>query len=114
MTEPRIEIVCPYSVEWPRNSEGSIAVLPDGRWLLAWTAYYGGFWDEGPAHITGNTYPSLAFDGDLVLVTYSLGQVDVDDKVGYQDILQESACAQARAGPVPVVLRVTGRVRRRQ
>ena len=53
MTEPRIEIVCPYSVEWPRNSEGSIAVLPDGRWLLAWTAYYGGHWDEDPAHIMG-------------------------------------------------------------
>ena len=82
MTEPRIQIVCPYSIDWPRNSEGSIAVLPDGRWLLAWTAYFGGFWDEGPAHITGNTYPSLAFDGDLVLVTYSLGQVDVDDKWG--------------------------------
>ena len=53
MTEPRIEIVCPYSVEWPRNSEGSIAVLPDGRWLLAWSAFYGGFWDEDPAHIMG-------------------------------------------------------------
>ena len=53
MTEPRIQIVCSYSVEWPRNSEGSIAVLPDGRWPLAWSAFYGGFWDDAPAHIMG-------------------------------------------------------------
>jgi hypothetical protein len=39
--EPRFQIVVPYSTNWQRNSEGSIAILPDGRWLLAWTTFYG-------------------------------------------------------------------------
>ena len=50
---PRIDIICPYSEKWPRNSEGSIAVFPDGRWLLAWTAFYGGSQDDSAAHIMG-------------------------------------------------------------
>ena len=53
MIEPRIDVVCPYSVEWPRNSEGPLAVLSDGSWLLAWSAFYGGLWDDAPAHIMG-------------------------------------------------------------
>ncbi len=50
---PQLDIVCPHSSEWPRNSEGSIAVFPDGRWLLAWSAFYGGSRDHSPAHIMG-------------------------------------------------------------
>ena len=51
--EPVIDIVCPFSSKLPRNSEGSVAVFPDGRWLLAWTAFYGGFRDPSPARIMG-------------------------------------------------------------
>ena len=50
---PQIDIVRSYSSEWPRHSEGSVAVFPDGRWLLAWTAFYGGVHDASPAHIMG-------------------------------------------------------------
>ena len=53
MMGPQIDVVCPYSSEFPRNSEGSVAIFPDGRWLLAWTAFYGGFHDSSPAHIMG-------------------------------------------------------------
>ena len=53
MTEPDFQIVAPHSAAWPRNSEGDIAVFPDGRWLLAWSAFYGGARDHSPAHIMG-------------------------------------------------------------
>ena len=51
MPEPRFQIVAPHSRKYERHSEGAIAVLPDGQWLLAWTAFYGGFHDPSPAHI---------------------------------------------------------------
>ena len=51
--EPSFQIVAPHSAEWPRNSEGSIAVFPDGRLLLAWSAFYDGTHDWSPAHIMG-------------------------------------------------------------
>ena len=53
MSSPRFQIVAPHSAKYQRNSEGAIAVLPDGQWLLAWTAFYGGFHDPSPAHILG-------------------------------------------------------------
>ena len=53
MPDPRFQIVAPYSDKYQRNSEGAIAVLPDGQWLLGWTAFYGGFHDPSPAHILG-------------------------------------------------------------
>ncbi len=53
MIEPDFQIVAPHSAEWPRNSEGDVAVFPDGRWLLAWSAFYGGSHDHSPAHIMG-------------------------------------------------------------
>ena len=51
MDEPRFDIVAPYSDRYQRHSEGAIAVLPDGQWLMGWTAFYGGFHDPSPAHI---------------------------------------------------------------
>ena len=51
--EPRFQFVAEHSADYPRNSEGSLAVLPDGRRLLAWTGFYGGFRDRSPAHILG-------------------------------------------------------------
>ena len=53
MTGPDFQIVAPHSEAWPRNSEGDIAVFPDGRWLLAWSAFYGGSHDHSAAHIMG-------------------------------------------------------------
>ncbi len=52
-------IVCPASVQYPRHSEGDIAVLKDGRLLLAWTEFAGGFADDAPAVIAGK----LSADG---------------------------------------------------
>ena len=39
MLKPRFQIVEPHSATYRRNSEGAIAILPDGQWLLAWTAF---------------------------------------------------------------------------
>ncbi|MBN2584287.1 MAG: exo-alpha-sialidase [Planctomycetes bacterium] len=42
------------TVDHPRQSEASIAVLADGRLLAAWSDFYGGVWgDNGPARIVG-------------------------------------------------------------
>lgn len=71
--EPRFDIVAPHSAAWPRNSEGCVAVFPDGRWLLTWTGFYGGFRDPSPAHIMGRwsddkgetwTEPSILLKND--------------------------------------------------
>ena len=51
--QPQFDVICPHSKGWPRNSEGSIAVFPDGRWLLTWSAFYDGHGDASPAHIMG-------------------------------------------------------------
>lgn len=53
MLSPNFQIVVPHSEEYPRNSEGAIAVLPNGQWLLGWTGFYGGFQDHSAAHILG-------------------------------------------------------------
>lgn len=43
----------PPSAENPRNSEGSIIKLKDGRLFLAYTHFYGGPRDDAPAYIAG-------------------------------------------------------------
>jgi len=51
-------LLCPASVEHPRQSEASILPFGDGRLLLAWTDFYGGNWhDEGQARIMGRWSP---------------------------------------------------------
>ncbi|MCX8036582.1 MAG: glycoside hydrolase [Candidatus Sumerlaeia bacterium] len=47
------QIVCPPTAQYPRHSEGDTAVLKDGRLLLAWTEFEGGFADDAPAVIGG-------------------------------------------------------------
>jgi sialidase-1 len=44
-------IVCPASAQFPRHSEGDIEVLRDGRLLLAWSEFEGGFADDARAQI---------------------------------------------------------------
>ena len=51
MAEPRFDIVAPHSERYKRHSEGAITILPDGQFLLGWSAFYGGFHDPSPAHI---------------------------------------------------------------
>ncbi len=42
--------------EEPRNSEGDLIELKDGRLLLVWSDYYGGTgWDGSPARLAGRT-----------------------------------------------------------
>ena len=53
MLEPRFDTVAAASDEHQRHSEGSILVLPDGRWLLGWTEYYDGFHDASFARLKG-------------------------------------------------------------
>jgi len=48
-------LVAPSTAEFPRNSEGSIVELKDGRLLLAWTRFYGGSGDASSAHIAAMT-----------------------------------------------------------
>jgi len=46
-------IVCPASARYPRHSEGDIEVLRDGRLLLAWTRFEGGWADDAHAVVAG-------------------------------------------------------------
>ncbi len=46
-------LICPATEQYPRNSEGDIAVLPDGRLLLAYTRFERGKEDDAPASIAG-------------------------------------------------------------
>ena len=46
------QVVCPHSPALPRNSEGDVVELADGRLLLAWTEFYGGYDDHALAHIS--------------------------------------------------------------
>jgi sialidase-1 len=52
-------VVCPVSPDNPRNTEGSIVELRDGRLLLAYTRFYGGGEDEARADISAR----LSSDG---------------------------------------------------
>ena len=45
------QIVCPHSENNPRNSEGDLIQLPDGRLLLAWSCFEGGFADHSYGYI---------------------------------------------------------------
>jgi len=45
-------IVCPRSKERPRQSEGSVVPLKDGRLLLAYSDFYGGEMDEASAQVS--------------------------------------------------------------
>jgi len=53
MLDPQFDIVAVASDEHQRHSEGSILVLPDGRWLLGWSEYYDGFHDGSSARLKG-------------------------------------------------------------
>ncbi|HEX8522349.1 MAG TPA: sialidase family protein [Tepidisphaeraceae bacterium] len=54
--EPVRQIVCPISVSNPRNGEGDITVLRDGRWLLAYSHFMrGAAADDAPAEIHART-----------------------------------------------------------
>jgi len=55
MPEIESHIVCPASADNPRNSEASVALLDDGRLLLAYTHFYGGAADHAAAFIAGKT-----------------------------------------------------------
>ncbi|MCL6518859.1 MAG: glycoside hydrolase [Armatimonadetes bacterium] len=48
-------MVAPATNMFPRNTEGSIVELKDGRLLLAWTQFYGGTADNAGAVIAGVT-----------------------------------------------------------
>ena len=53
MAGPETTVVAPATDAYPRNSEGDIAVLRDGRLLLVWTRFYGGRADDAAAEIAG-------------------------------------------------------------
>ena len=53
MVGPETTVVAPATDAYPRNSEGDIAVLRDGRLLLVWTRFYGGGADDAAAEIAG-------------------------------------------------------------
>ena len=91
--EPSFQIVAKYSAQWPRNSEGSVAVFPDGRWLLTWSAFYDGFHDHSKAHLMarwssdrgeswGEPFISLENDGKRNVLSTSVAVLS-DGSVGY-------------------------------
>jgi len=49
------QIVCPHSEKNPRNSEGDLIQLSDGRILLAWSNFVDGFADHSYGYIAGKT-----------------------------------------------------------
>ncbi len=57
--KPLPDVVCPVSPDNPRNTEGSIVELRDGRLLLAYTRFYGGGGDDARADISAR----LSTDG---------------------------------------------------
>lgn len=67
------DVVCPHSPQFPRNSEGDVVELADGRLLLAWTEFYGGFDDHAAARIGAK----LSADGGLTWGSKSILQENV-------------------------------------
>jgi len=53
MIDPESVMVAAATQKYPRNSEGDIAQLRDGRLLLVWTRFYGGAADHAAAEIAG-------------------------------------------------------------
>ncbi len=67
--EPEVSLVIEPTAEAPRNSEGSIVELSDGRLLLAYSRFTGGRADEATAHISGRISHDRGrtWDEDFVL-----------------------------------------------
>lgn len=57
MTMKFESMIAKASSKFPRNSEGDLVVLKDGRLLLAWTQFYGGFGDGEGAHVVAQHSP---------------------------------------------------------
>ena len=68
-------LVAPATEEYPRNSEGDLVELKDGRLLLAWTEFYGGYGDGDRAHIVAKT----SSDGGLSWSEKSKLQENIDE-----------------------------------
>lgn len=49
--------------ESPRNSEGDVIALRDGRLLLAYSRFTGGSGDNSAAHIAARFLPTMAAPG---------------------------------------------------
>ena len=75
-------ILCPATEENPRNSEGAIVELKDGRLLLAWSDFYEGSHDDSAARISGR----ISEDGGL---TWS-ERFTLQENVGDQNVMSAS------------------------
>ena len=71
------EIISPTSPRNPRNGEGAIVALPDGRLLLAWGRFAGPH-DHSPAEILGRCSSDGGFTwGEAFLLQENLGRCNV-------------------------------------
>lgn len=76
------QIVCPHSASNPRNTEADLIQLPDGRLLLAWSNFIGGFND----HSIGNISAKTSCDGGY---TWSEAFV-LQDNIGKFNVMSVS------------------------
>jgi len=85
------QIACPHSNQLPRHSEGDVVELADGRLLLAWTEFYGGYDDHAAAHISAK----LSTDGGLTWGPKSILQ----ENVGGRNVMSVSLL-RLESGPI--------------
>ncbi len=72
------EVVFPISESNPRNGEGDIAELKDGRLLLAYTEFYGGSADGSAARISGRISEDGGFTwGPPFVLQPNVGRLNV-------------------------------------
>lgn len=82
----------PASTQYPRNSEGDVIGLADGRLLACWSRFYGGAADEAAAHIAART----SDDGGR---TWSEPFV-LQENVGRQNVMSASFLRERQSGDI--------------
>ncbi len=80
------------TAEFPRNSEGDVIALPDGRLLACWSRFYGGAADDAGAHIAAR----YSDDGGH---TWSEPFV-LQENVGAQNVMSASFLRERTSGDI--------------
>lgn len=85
-------VLAPASRRYPRNTEGDVIVLRDGRLLCVWSRFYGGTADNASAEIAG----AVSEDGGR-----SWGEpFVVQPNVGRENVMSASLLRERRSGHI--------------